>query len=143
MNISEIEVGMRLVSRQNTAIEYYTVTAIHRTRITVQELDRPAYQYTVDASIFDLYSESGNPNYKKEETEGQITYILKDRQVGVETKTPGIIVIQKIPKVDIDSCEIISYIYSVKTSRKYSRWTRFKNLDQAEDFVSLIMKGKR
>lgn len=43
----------------------------------------------------------------------------------------GVVVIQKIPEVDVHTIKVMGYTYSVKASIKGSHWQRFYSLPDA------------
>jgi hypothetical protein len=74
--------------------------------------------------------------WKKEIRGNQINYIKKNRAVG--DSGIGIIVIQKIPDVNLKTLKIKGYTYSVRTNRTY--WKRFKTKSAALKQARIYMR---
>jgi hypothetical protein len=64
--------------------------------------------------------------WTKTENSQQITFIHNGPITGC-----GVVVIQKIPQVDLVTGKITSIVYSVKASKKYTKFQRFNTLPEA------------
>lgn len=43
----------------------------------------------------------------------------------------GVVTIEKIPEVDVNTIEVTGYTYSVGSSKKYDRWQSFNSYEKA------------
>jgi hypothetical protein len=67
----------------------------------------------------------------------QINYIKLNRRVGENSL--GIIIIQKIPRVNIHTAKVTGHTYSVKSNK--SNWHRFSNEKSAVAYAMKMMRS--
>jgi hypothetical protein len=55
----------------------------------------------------------------------------EQRTVFAKVKGHGLVTIEKIPEVDVHTIEVTGYTYSVKSSKKYTKFQSFRRYEKA------------
>lgn len=71
-------------------------------------------------------------NWKIEENKTQINYIRLNGW--------GLVTIFKVPEVDVLTCKVTGYTYSVKSTKKGTQYQRFSNIEAAKQAATKRME---